>query len=95
VFCSFLGLLLRKALEDRLACKEWKLERADVIRDLGTLIEMEVAISGKGYIFRGRTYGVAGEIFSSLRRHPATRTALMLNPSPVRLRWRESVSLGL
>ena len=32
VFCSFLALLLRKELEDRLACKEWKLEWADVIR---------------------------------------------------------------
>jgi hypothetical protein len=26
VFCSFLALLLRKELEDRLARKEWKLE---------------------------------------------------------------------
>ena len=55
VFCSFLALLLRKELEDRLARKEWKLEWADVIRDLDNLIEMEVAISGKGYIFRGQT----------------------------------------
>src|ERR1035437_5447483 len=53
VFCSFLALLLRKELEDRLARKEWKLEWADVIRDLGNIVEMEVAISGKGYVFRG------------------------------------------
>jgi len=65
VFCSFLALLLRKELEDRLARKEWKLEWADVIRDLDNLIEMEVAISGKGYVFRGQTSGVAGKAFQA------------------------------
>ena len=65
VFCSFLALLLRKQLEDRLARKEWKLEWADVIRDLDNLIEMEVAISGKGYVFRGQTCGVAGKVFQA------------------------------
>jgi hypothetical protein len=34
-----------------------------VIRDLDNLIEMEVAISGKGYVFRGQTSGVAGKVF--------------------------------
>ena len=65
VFCSFLALLLRKELEDRLARKEWKLEWADVIRDLDNLIEMEVAISGKGYVFRGQASGVAGKVFQA------------------------------
>ena len=49
VFCSFLALLLRK---------EWKLEWADVIRDVDNLIEMEVAINGKSYVFRGQSTGV-------------------------------------
>ncbi len=31
VFCSFLALLLRQELEERLARKEWKLEWADWI----------------------------------------------------------------
>jgi transposase len=65
VFCSFLALLLRKELEDRLARKEWKLEWADVIRDLDNLVEMEVAISGKGYVFRGQTPGVSGKVFQA------------------------------
>ena len=65
VFCSFLALLLRKELENRLARKEWKLEWADVIRDLDNLIEMEVAIGGKGYVFRGQTSGVAGKVFQA------------------------------
>ena len=65
VFCSFLALLLRKELEGRLVRKEWKLEWADVIRDLGNIVEMEVAISGKGYVFRGQTPGVAGKVFQA------------------------------
>ena len=65
VFCSFLALLLRKELEDRLARREWKLEWADIIRDLDNLVEMEVSISGKGYIFRGQTPGVAGKVFQA------------------------------
>ena len=65
VFCSLLALLLRKELEDRLARKEWKLAWADVIRDLDNLIEMEVAIGGKGYVFRGQTSGVAGKVFQA------------------------------
>ena len=65
VFCSFLALLLRKELEDRLARKGWKLEWADVVRDLDNLVEMEVAISGKGYVFRSQSSGVAGKVFQA------------------------------
>jgi transposase len=65
VFCSFLALLLRKELQDRLARREWKLEWADVIRDLDNLTEMEVAINGKGFVFRGQTSGVAGKVFQA------------------------------
>ena len=65
VFCSFLALLLRQELEERLARKEWKLEWADVIRDLDNLVEMEVSIGGKGYVFRGQSSGVAGKVFQA------------------------------
>ena len=65
VFCSFLALVLRKELEDRLARKEWKLEWGDVIRDLDNLVEMEVAINGKGYVFRGQASGVTGKVFQA------------------------------
>ena len=65
VFCSFLALLLRKELEDRLAAKQWKLEWGDIIRDLDNLVEMEISIHGKGYSFRGQTAGVAGKLFQA------------------------------
>jgi hypothetical protein len=65
VFCSFLALLLRRELEDRLGRKGWKLEWANLIRDLDNLVEMEVTIGGKGYVFRGQTPGEAGKVFQA------------------------------
>src|SRR5260370_35739371 len=65
VFCSFLALLLRKELEDRLASKDCHLEWADVVRDLDNLVEIEYVIGGKGYVFRGQTSGGAGKVFQA------------------------------
>ena len=65
VFCSFLALVLRKELEDRLARKDWKLEWADVIRDLDNLLELEVSITGKGYVFRSETKGTTSKVFQA------------------------------
>lgn len=65
VFCSFLALVVRKELEDRLASKKWKLEWADVIRDLDNLLEMEVSLSGKGYVFRSEAKGTTGKVFQA------------------------------
>lgn len=65
VFCSFLALLLRKELQDRLTAKKWKLEWGDIIRDLDNLVEMEVAINGKGYSFRGQSDGTTGKVFQA------------------------------
>jgi transposase len=65
VFCSFLALLLRKELQERMARKEWKLEWADVVRDLDNVMEMEVSIGGKGYVFRGPAPGVASKVFQA------------------------------
>ena len=42
-----------------------KLEWADVVRDLDSLVEMEVSINGKGYAFRGQASGVAGKVFQA------------------------------
>ena len=36
-----------------------------MIRDLDNLVEMEVAINGKGYVFRGQSSGVAGKLFQA------------------------------
>jgi len=65
VFCSFLALVLRKELQDRVASKEGQLEWADIIRDLDNLVEMEIAIDGKGYVFRSPAKGSVGKVFQS------------------------------
>ena len=62
VFCSFLALLLRKRLQDRLEEKRWRLEWADVIRDVEELVELEISVQGKGYVIRSETQGVAGKV---------------------------------
>src|ERR1700678_1669716 len=49
VFCSFPALLMVRNWKSAWR-KEWKLEWAEVIGDLDHIIEMEVAISGKGYV---------------------------------------------
>jgi transposase len=62
VFCSFLALLLRKRLQDRLEEKGWHMEWNDVIRDLNELVEMEIIVQGKGYVIRSETKGGAGKV---------------------------------
>jgi hypothetical protein len=62
VFCSFLALLLRKRLQDLLEAKGWRLEWADVIRDVAELVEMEISVEGKGYVLRAEAPGVAGKV---------------------------------
>ena len=97
VFCSFLALVLRKELEDRLARKNWKLEWADVIRDVDNLTEMEVAIDGKGYLFRSEAKGTTGKVFQACG--VALPPALRKCEPPAHLAARrtggESVSLGV
>jgi len=62
VFCSFLALLLRKRLQDRLDEKGWRLEWADVIRDVEELVETEISVEGKGYLIRSEARGVAAKV---------------------------------
>lgn len=62
VFCSFLALLLRKRLQDRLEEKGWRLEWADVLGDVAELVETEISVQGKGYVIRSEARGVAGKV---------------------------------
>ena len=62
VFCSFLALVLRKELQDRLEARGWHLEWADIIHDLGKLLETEISVKEKGYIIRSESQGVAGMV---------------------------------
>jgi transposase len=61
VFCSFLALVLRKELEDRLEARGWNLEWSDVIDGLDALEEIELKQKGKRFLLRTETKGVAGK----------------------------------
>jgi transposase len=65
VFCSFLALLLRHELHRRLEQRGWKLEWADVIRDLDRLQEIDVQLGGKGYVLRTEVKGTLGKVFQA------------------------------
>lgn len=66
VFCSFLGLVLRKALGDRLAAKGKQVEWKDVVRDLDRLTETEICKQGKTFVVRDQLTGVAGAVLQAV-----------------------------
>jgi transposase len=66
VFCSFLALVLRKALQDRLDDSGESLEWADVIRDLDALEEVEVIHQNKRFLLRSEVKGTCGKVFQSV-----------------------------
>jgi hypothetical protein len=65
VFCSFLALVLRKELDDRLAEQGDKLEWEDVIRDLSRLQYAEVEQDGKRFLLRSEAQGTCGRVFTA------------------------------
>jgi len=65
VFCSFLALVLRKELDDRLAQHGHKMEWADVTRDLLRLQYAQVHQDGKWFRLRSEAQGVCGKVFAA------------------------------
>ena len=66
VFCSFLALVLRKALLDRLEAAGQAFEWADVLRDLEALQEVEVAHQDKRFRLRTEARGTCGAVFRAV-----------------------------
>jgi transposase len=65
VFCSFLALVLRKELQDRLTAAGYSLEWADVLRDLESLQWVEVEYQGKRFRLRSESRGVCSQVFQA------------------------------
>jgi Transposase DDE domain len=86
VFCSFLALLLRKELEDRLAAAGHAFEWADIVQDLERLSETEIEQDGKRYILRNAAPGCAGTVLRTLgiALPPLIRSAQPPPPTPPR-----------
>lgn len=65
VFCSFLALVLRKELEDRLESNGQKLEWVDITGDLISLQYAEVQQDGKRFLLRSEAQGTCGRVFAA------------------------------
>mgnify|MGYP003438903853 CR=1 FL=1 len=65
VFCTFLALVLRKELQDRLEQRGWTLEWADLIHDLDRLQEVELQLDGKAYVLRTEVKGSTAKTFQA------------------------------
>jgi transposase len=63
VFCSFLALLLRKELQDRLEAQGERLEWAEVLRDLEALQSTEVEAQGKRFRLRSDLADTTAAVF--------------------------------
>jgi transposase len=67
VFCSFLALVLRKELDQRLAQNKHRFEWADIKQDLKALKQVEIEENGTRFAIRSECKGVCGKIFQSVR----------------------------
>lgn len=63
VFCSFLALLLKRALEERLEAKGQTWEWAQILRGLENLQEVEALFQGKRFVLRSQVIGDAHKAF--------------------------------
>ena len=63
VFCSFLALLLQRALEQRLEEKGETWEWAEILRGLDNLQEVEAVFQGKRFVLRSQVLGQAHKAF--------------------------------
>jgi hypothetical protein len=63
VFCSFLALLLKRALEQRLEEKGETWEWAEILRGLDNLQEVEAVFQGKRFVLRSQVLGQAHKAF--------------------------------
>jgi transposase len=66
VFCSFLAVVVRKEMEERLARRGWKLEWQQMIADVDAI--EEITVHHQSLVFRLRTEatGVAGKVFQAV-----------------------------
>jgi hypothetical protein len=63
VFCSFLALLLKRELEQRLEDKGETWEWAEILRGLDNLQEVEALFQGKRFVLRSQVLGQAHKAF--------------------------------
>jgi Transposase DDE domain len=66
VFCSFLALVLRKELQDRLDTYGHRFEWAEIITDLEALQEVEVQHQNQRFLLPSEARGTGGKVFQAV-----------------------------
>ena len=66
VFCSFLALVIRKELEQRLEKHGHEFEWAEIKQDLCSLQETQIEENDKKIIIRSECQGVCGKVFQAV-----------------------------
>jgi len=66
LFCSFLALLLRKELDERLTAANVTAEWADIVRDLDRVEQITIDQDAKQFVLRPQTPGCAGSVFQAV-----------------------------
>ena len=66
LFCSFLALVLRKELDERLAAAGVAAEWGDIVRDLDRVEELTVEQGPKRFVLRAQAPGCAGAVFKAV-----------------------------
>ena len=67
VFCSFLALVLRKELEQRLTSAGHQFEWSDIKQDLRALKQIEIEEGGARFMIRSQCKGHCGKIFQAVK----------------------------
>jgi Transposase DDE domain len=96
LFCSFLALLLRKDLDERLSAAGVTAEWADIVRDLDRVEQITVEQPTKRFVLRPQAPGCAGSVFQAvgvalpplLRQLPAATPPTQAKPPPTKRRGR-------
>ena len=66
VFCSFLALVLRKELQNRLEKSGYSFEWSDVKQDLKALQEVTLKDQDKQFAIRTECVGTCGKVFQAV-----------------------------
>ena len=66
VFCSFLALVLRKELQDRLEASGHRFEWAEILADLEALQYTRVEYQGKRFLLRSEAERTCGRAFRAV-----------------------------
>jgi hypothetical protein len=66
LFCSFLALLLRKELDERLTAAGVNAEWTDIVRDLDRVEQVTLEQGAKRFVLRPQAPGCAGAVFKAV-----------------------------